>query len=80
MGLLLVHKISLYVTLSTMTREILSNNLKTEIPSYIHHISDFFEAARTNGFDLQKMNEWWHEEDDGKSPRLITFMFERNHT
>lgn len=50
-----------------------------EIMAHIHHISDFLEAAARQGFALLSLNEWWHEEDTGKPPRLITFMFQKDH-
>ena len=48
-----------------------------EIPAYIHHISDFLDAASKNGFILKELREWWHEKDAGKPPRLVSFMFEK---
>jgi len=50
-----------------------------EIAAHIHHISDFLGAAERQGFALLGLNEWWHEEDAGKPPRLITFMFQKEH-
>jgi malonyl-CoA O-methyltransferase len=50
-----------------------------EIPAFVHHLSDFTNAATQNGFSLQLMNEWWHDEDAGKPPRLVSFMFEKLH-
>jgi ubiquinone/menaquinone biosynthesis C-methylase UbiE len=50
----------------------------TEIPAFIHHISDFLKAAETNGFTLKTLQEWWHEKDAGKLPRLVSFLFESN--
>ena len=38
---------------------------------------DFTEAARKNGLSLKTMKEWWHEEDQNKLPRLVSFMFEK---
>ena len=49
----------------------------TEIPAFVHHISDFMNAAATNGLRLVKLNEWWHEQDQGKPPRIISFIFEK---
>jgi malonyl-CoA O-methyltransferase len=49
----------------------------TEIPSFIHHISDFVNAASSNGLALIQLNEWWHEEDQNKPPRLVSFVFEK---
>lgn len=49
----------------------------TEIPAFVHHISDFFSAASNNGLRLVKLNEWWHEADQGKPPRIVSFLFEK---
>jgi len=49
----------------------------TEIPAFIHHISDFVNTASSNGLTLVKLNEWWHEEDIDKPPRLVSFLFEK---
>lgn len=47
------------------------------IDAYVHHISDFLAAATENGFALESLKEWWHEEDTGKPPRLVSFVFAR---
>ncbi len=49
----------------------------TFIPAFTHHISDFLTAATQNGLALTAVNEWWHEADDGKPPRLITFLWQK---
>ncbi|MDE0424200.1 MAG: class I SAM-dependent methyltransferase [Candidatus Poribacteria bacterium] len=49
----------------------------TEIQAFVHHISDFLNAATTNGFRLKEFKEWWHETDQNKLPRLVSFMFEK---
>ena len=55
-----------------------SNEQETvEIDAFVHHLSDFTEAARKNGLSLKSMNEWWHEEDLNKPPRLVSFLFEK---
>ena len=48
-----------------------------EIPAFVHHLSDFTDSARENGLSLRMMKEWWHEEDQNKLPRLVSFMFEK---
>jgi len=50
---------------------------RTEIEAFVHHLSDFTGAAKANGFSLAGMNEWWHEEDRGKPPRLVSFIFDK---
>ena len=47
------------------------------IDACVHHISDFLAAAEANGFMLERLAEWWHEEDSGKPPRLVSFIFAR---
>lgn len=49
----------------------------TEVPAFVHHISDFLNAAANNGLALVKLNEWWHEKDQGKPPRTVSFLFEK---
>ena len=49
----------------------------TEIPAFIHHISDFVHAASNNGLSLVQINECWHEADQNKPPRLVSFIFEK---
>ena len=47
------------------------------IAAFTHHITDFMNAGLANGLVLTEMKEWWHEEDEGKAPRLISFLFEK---
>ena len=49
----------------------------TEIPAFVHHISDFLNAASNSALMLIKLNEWWHEQDQGKPPRIVSFLFEK---
>jgi ubiquinone/menaquinone biosynthesis C-methylase UbiE len=49
-----------------------------EIPAFIHHISDFLNAALSNRLRLIKLNERWHERDpQSKPPRILSFLFEK---
>lgn len=47
------------------------------IAAFTHHVTDFTNAALRNGSVLKELKEWWHEEDAGKPPRLISFLFEK---
>jgi ubiquinone/menaquinone biosynthesis C-methylase UbiE len=47
----------------------------TEIKAHVHHVSDFVHAAQAAGLQVQRLEEWWHEEDGGKPPRLLSFVF-----
>jgi malonyl-CoA O-methyltransferase len=46
-----------------------------EIDAFVHHVTDFTGAAAANGLQLASLREWWHDEDAGKPPRLVTFEF-----
>jgi ubiquinone/menaquinone biosynthesis C-methylase UbiE len=49
----------------------------TTIPAFVHNISDFLAAALHAGLSLASLQEWWHEEDKGKPPRIVSLMFEK---
>jgi len=49
-----------------------------EIPAFVHHLSDFTEGASQNGLALQSVHEWWHEADENKLPRLLSFVFKKS--
>jgi ubiquinone/menaquinone biosynthesis C-methylase UbiE len=50
---------------------------RIEVPAFVHHVSDFLDAARRAGLKLDRLDEWWHDEDRDAPPRLVTFVFER---
>jgi ubiquinone/menaquinone biosynthesis C-methylase UbiE len=50
---------------------------QVEIPAFIHHVSNFLDAAGAAGFRLLNFKESWHEEDEGKPPRLASFLFQK---
>jgi ubiquinone/menaquinone biosynthesis C-methylase UbiE len=48
-----------------------------EVSAYVHHVSEFLQAAARNNMMLESFNEQWHEDDQGKPPRLAVFMFKK---
>lgn len=48
-----------------------------EIQAFVHHLSDFTDAAARNGLSMRSFREWWHEADQNKPPRLVSFTFEK---
>jgi ubiquinone/menaquinone biosynthesis C-methylase UbiE len=48
-----------------------------EVEVFVHHISDFTNAASAYGLKLVRLSEYWHAEDQSKPPRLISFLFEK---
>jgi malonyl-CoA O-methyltransferase len=58
------------------TKAKFQNNQETiEITAFTHHISEFINVAKVYGFSLQDFQEWWHENDQDKPPRIATFLF-----
>jgi len=52
------------------------NEEKIEVAAFIHHISDFFNAATKHGLALIDLKEFWHEADQNQLPRIVSFLFE----
>lgn len=51
------------------------NEGRQEVEAFTHHISDYHNAAEHNGLKLEGFHEWWHETDQDKPPRLVSFVF-----
>ncbi len=49
----------------------------TRIDAYVHHISDYLLAAPSGVLSLENLQEWWHADDQGKPPRLVSFLFKK---
>jgi ubiquinone/menaquinone biosynthesis C-methylase UbiE len=47
------------------------------VESYTHHISDFNQSAKTQGFDLIELNEYFDENDRDTIPRIICLLFRK---
>ena len=44
---------------------------------FTHNVSDYFHAARENGFSLVRLEEWFDDEEKIAVPRLVSFLFEK---
>lgn len=44
---------------------------------FVHHVSDYYEAAVKNNFNCSALNEWFDEGDRNNPPRLISFLFQK---
>jgi malonyl-CoA O-methyltransferase len=53
------------------------NQETTQIPAFVHHISDFIGAGEAHKLALAGMKEWRHPEDQNKPPRIVSFMFQK---
>jgi 2-polyprenyl-3-methyl-5-hydroxy-6-metoxy-1,4-benzoquinol methylase len=54
-----------------------SNGAPVLIPAFQHHVSDYLRAARDAGLVLRQLDEWWHVEDEGLPPRLLSLVFDK---
>ncbi|SMB89884.1 Methyltransferase type 11 [Hymenobacter roseosalivarius DSM 11622] len=49
-----------------------------ELECYVHHISDFTETARCNGFSCVSLQELFDDDDRATTPRIVCFLFRRD--
>ena len=47
------------------------------IEAFTHHLTDYISSAKTNGFELLEMREWFDSPARGEIPRLISFLFRK---
>lgn len=55
--------------------------LNNEIVSpdcFVHHTSDYFDAAKNAGFVCTELKEWFDEHNRDGFPRLISFLFKKS--
>ncbi|MEW6405570.1 MAG: class I SAM-dependent methyltransferase [Chloroflexota bacterium] len=76
-GLFIVNELHPFRQYEGKKARFAGENGVTEIPAFIHHITDFMKAAEAGGLALRKFDEFWHEADSGKPPRLVSFVFEK---
>jgi ubiquinone/menaquinone biosynthesis C-methylase UbiE len=49
-----------------------------ELECFVHHVSDFFAAAKKNNFAWVELKEWFDDGDDRtRIPRLLTMIFQK---
>lgn len=46
-----------------------------ELECFVHHVSDFFAAAKNNNFEIIELKEWFDDESKTQIPRLLTMIF-----
>ena len=42
---------------------------------FVHHVTDYTTAAMSNGFAIERIDEWFDGDDRSGIPRLISFLF-----
>ncbi len=46
-----------------------------ELECFMHHVSEFFVAAKNNNFECVDLKEWFDDDDKTTMPRLLTMIF-----
>ena len=46
-----------------------------ELECFVHHVSEFFAAAKKNNFEVIDLQEWFDEENETTIPRLLTMIY-----
>jgi ubiquinone/menaquinone biosynthesis C-methylase UbiE len=48
---------------------------RIEPPAFVHHLSNFLDAATRADLTLTCLREWWDSDDQRTPPRLVSFLF-----
>ncbi|MGV3639990.1 MAG: class I SAM-dependent DNA methyltransferase [Adhaeribacter sp.] len=48
------------------------------VPCFNHHISDFLQAAASQGLQLVELNEFFDQDNRMQIPRILTLLFRKN--
>jgi len=77
-GLFLVNELHPFRQYSGSKARFENGDNVIQVEAFVHHTSDFIRGAESNGLKLEKFNEYWHEEDEGELPRLVSFIFTKD--
>lgn len=47
------------------------------VTCFDHHITDFLDAARANGLELVRMDEYFDDDDRGSPPRILSLLLRK---
>lgn len=47
-----------------------------ELECFVHHVSEYFAAAKNNDFACVDLREWFDDDDVNSIPRLLTMIFQ----
>jgi len=48
------------------------------VPCFTHHVSDFTTSAKTHGFEIIKLNEYFDENNREAVPRILAILFKKS--
>ena len=50
--------------------------VQIDIPAFVHHTSEYLNAAKANGFKLIELNEFFDEGEGNNPPRILNLVFQ----
>jgi ubiquinone/menaquinone biosynthesis C-methylase UbiE len=53
------------------------NGQTLHLEYFVHHITQYLNAAKHNGFTCTDLQEWFDDNDTNTTPRLVSFLFSR---
>jgi len=48
-----------------------------ELECFVHHISEFFSAAKNNNFEVIDLKEWFDDDDKTQVPRVLSMIYKK---
>ena len=76
-GLLFISELHPFKQYSGSKAKYETENGTKELEVYIHHVSEYIDDAKKNGFEFVEMKEWFDENNENGLPRLISFVFKK---
>lgn len=76
-GLFFISELHAFKQYSGSKAKYETENGTEELEVYVHHISEYIDDAKNNGFQLIHLKEWFDENSKNGIPRLIAFVFKK---
>jgi ubiquinone/menaquinone biosynthesis C-methylase UbiE len=76
-GLLYVCELHPYKQLQGSRARFERGDQLVQLEYFVHHISEFFDAAQKAGLQCRRLDEWFDSKDRTTVPRLVSFLFQK---
>jgi ubiquinone/menaquinone biosynthesis C-methylase UbiE len=76
-GLLYVCELHPYKQLQGSRARFERGDQLVQLEYFVHHLSEFFDAAQKAGLQCRRLDEWFDSEDRTTVPRLVSFLFQK---
>jgi ubiquinone/menaquinone biosynthesis C-methylase UbiE len=76
-GLLYICELHPYKQLQGSRARFEQGGQLVQLEYFVHHISEFFNAARRTGLQCERLDEWFDSDDRNTVPRLVSFLFRK---